>query len=254
MLNIDPLSLCILNTVFIVLVWLASVNSRYFNPDRKSIAEVSEEYPTSITPSNYTFSIWGVIYFFTGLFTIYQWTSYAQGQTTIITEVVSIWFTLSCITNVLWILAFQTKRMRVALVCIVATFLFLAVVYEHLMALGLPWDDPWTFIAVCMTFSIYTAWISVASLLNVLITFKGQAQSSVIGVAMITIAALESVFVAYYAQDPFFSAVICWALIGIWKGSDYMDEINKASVVLAIVAGLASIISLAYSIGNKWST
>jgi len=64
-------------------------------------AEVSDKYPTLVTPAGFTFAIWGIIYAFLALFIIYQ--ALPKNKDKPFLGQVSWFFGLSSVFNILWL-------------------------------------------------------------------------------------------------------------------------------------------------------
>jgi tryptophan-rich sensory protein len=68
-------------------------------------AEVSDAYPTLITPAGYTFAIWGVIYLLLGIFVVYQALPSQKGKD--FQRKIGWLFVVSSIMNIAWIFCWQ---------------------------------------------------------------------------------------------------------------------------------------------------
>jgi len=65
-------TLAVLNFIFFLLNIGASALTQVKAFNNKDVAEVSRLYPSLFTPANFTFSIWGLIYFSLFAFCIYH--------------------------------------------------------------------------------------------------------------------------------------------------------------------------------------
>ncbi len=180
--------------------------------------EVSDRFGVYFTPAGYVFAIWGLIYLGLIAFAIYQLLPRSRRSGNI--ERISSWFVLSCVLNSAWIVAWHYLYIGVALGIIVLLLLNLAVIYRKLnqKRQGVPREEK---IFVKAPFSIYLAWVSVATIANVFIFFdymnwndwllgEGIWTGLLIGIATI----LALTFVKVY-RDLLFGAVFVWAFIGI---------------------------------------
>ncbi|MFM2320422.1 MAG: hypothetical protein RLZZ215_3043, partial [Pseudomonadota bacterium] len=68
-----------------------------------TVADISAQYQTLLTPADYAFSIWGLIYLLLIGFLWYQWKTHALGQDEHSLAPAGIWFSLSNLFNGLWI-------------------------------------------------------------------------------------------------------------------------------------------------------
>lgn len=109
------------NSIFIIRIlnaisYLAMISVNIYGMTiENSIANISKKYPTWITPSNETFILmWSIIYITLGIFTLYQLCpityntqnrhSIHQSSFHLISHAVSVFFILTCIFNIAWIL------------------------------------------------------------------------------------------------------------------------------------------------------
>jgi len=60
------------NVFGFILVVIVNILANALPLNGKTIAEISDSYPTLIAPAGYVFSIWGIIYALLLVFTIYQ--------------------------------------------------------------------------------------------------------------------------------------------------------------------------------------
>ena len=67
----------------------------------KTTAQVSDAYPTLVTPAGYVFSIWSVIYVLLGVFAIAQ--ALPRDYARVYREKIGWLFVLSCIFNIAWL-------------------------------------------------------------------------------------------------------------------------------------------------------
>ena len=67
----------------------------------RNTAEISDRYPTLITPAGYVFSIWGVIYVLLGIFVVFQALPSERGKE--YQKRIGSLFLLSGIFNMMWL-------------------------------------------------------------------------------------------------------------------------------------------------------
>jgi len=89
-----------------------------------SAGGVSGLYPTFFTPAGFTFSIWGVIYFFNLLFIIYALVTGFSRRSEYPSDKIIYRYLLSCLVNIAWIFAWHYQAMILAM-CLMIIFLFL---------------------------------------------------------------------------------------------------------------------------------
>jgi hypothetical protein len=141
------------------------------NLNGPSIGEVSDRYPTLITPAGYAFSIWGLIYFLLLAFVAYQWHAYFHDRNQESLNKAGIWFSLANIANGLWVIAWTNEALgfSVMLIFLLLFFLVLLVLRLRLEI----WDAPLRMIAfVWWPVCIYIGWIILAVVINVAVYLK----------------------------------------------------------------------------------
>ena len=73
----------------------------------RNTAQVSNSFPTLITPAGYVFSIWGIIYILLGVFVVYQALPDQQGKG--FQSKIGWLFDLSCVLNIVWLFLWQSE-------------------------------------------------------------------------------------------------------------------------------------------------
>lgn len=199
--------------------------------------EVSDLYPNLFTPAGITFSIWSVIYLMLGGFIIQSW-RHVNGDT--ITRLLPS-FVITCLLNSTWILVWHNLLPAVSVVIMLLLLITLVTVFLKIQR-----DVPRTKINILFIvapFSIYFAWICVATIANVsawLTSLHADSLSStpqmwtIIMMVVATVIAIR-IFLKY--QSPEFTAVVFWALLGIflrWKGSEY-NLVQTGSIILMVL-------------------
>lgn len=208
--------------------------------------EVSDRFGVYFTPAGYVFAIWGLIYFGLIVFGIYQLLPRSRRSRNI--ENISPWFVLSCVLNSAWILAWHYLYIGVALGIIVLLLLNLAVIYAKLnqRRQGVPQEEK---ILLKATFSIYLAWIFVATIANVFIFFDYMSWNDWLfgeGIwtgLLIGICAILALIFVKYNRDILFAGVFVWALIGISVENNSGTEVLQviplvAAAVIVIGSGI----------------
>jgi translocator protein len=208
-----------------------------------STGKISDLYPSLFTPAGFTFSVWSVIYLLLIGFVAAQFRikneSYFQE--------LSLWFLLSCLANVSWILVwhhlFTTASVAVMLLLLYSLInIFLLLQKNKIKS----WVE-WVFIK--LPFLFYLSWICVATITNIsalLVALNwsgGFLSPEYWTMIMISVAALLGLFIAYKFKEPAFLLVLMWAFFGIysrWIGTEH-DVIAHTSriagIALAVMVG-----------------
>lgn len=201
--------------------------------------QVSDLYPSLFTPDGLTFSIWSVIYFLLAGFVVMSWLR--RDERTI--NRVLPWFTLTCVLNMSWILAWHHLLAPLSVFIMLMLLTTLSYIFRILHQSDS--NDTKQKFWVVLPFTIYLAWICVATIANIaalLISLGWQGGSispQLWTILMMTTAAALALKVTLDYRVPFFSAVVIWALFGIyfrWHSSSYSSITITALVLMTFLA------------------
>jgi hypothetical protein len=183
----------------------------------KNIGAVSRAYDTLFAPAGLTFAIWGVIYLWLLVWAGYQLFGVYAGKPAAVAanRQVGIWFVLSCVFNSLWLVAWLQERLGLSLVLMLGLLGSLLVIYLRQSEAGLTGGNTWLLGA---PFSIYLAWICVATIAN---TSAWLAQVAAFSapeawtMGMIGVATVLGAALTVLRADGFLPWVFIWAFWGI---------------------------------------
>jgi len=204
--------------------------------------EVSDMYPTLITPAGFTFSIWGVIYMFLLVFIVYQVLPKNRDQPFL--GQIGLLFALSGVCNVCWLFLWHYELVTYSLVLMFALLATLIWIYLRL-DIGRAAVSLKEMVLVHMPFSVYLGWISIATIANVSVALTAAGwdgwgiEPSTWAVVIICVALLLSLIMLAARKDVAFSFVVVWALVGILEKQSEHQTIVFASeigIVLLLVA------------------
>jgi hypothetical protein len=213
----------------------------------RNTAQVSNLYPSLITPPGYTFAIWGVIYLLLLLYIIFQ--ALPSQRNAFFQREVGYLFAISCGLNVAWLFLWQNDLIPLSLVLIVLLLVSLGMIYFRLNA-----DNDGRslkeMLFVNLGFSAYFAWICIATIADAaaLLVFLGFAGSGPGAAAMTVIAAIVVLCVTLYLivrkRDVGFALVSLWAIsaIALKSGQDATVMIAGVAVCLVIATGIGATI------------
>ncbi|MCX8188659.1 MAG: tryptophan-rich sensory protein [Nitrososphaeria archaeon] len=222
----------------------------------KNTAQVSDSYPTLITPAGYVFSIWGVIYILLGVYVVYQFFAFSLVEK--FQRRIGWLFVLSCIFNVIWLFLWQFEYLTLS---VILMFLLLAT----LISIYLRLDIGKSKVSITerlvfhLPFSVYLGWISIASIANVAVTlvslkWNGFSIDFTVWVTLIIIAVLLITLIMLVTRkDLAYALVVVWALLGISvKQSGNQTVVLLIEIcTLIIVLALIAIVLLAFIRGRK---
>ncbi|MFC6101657.1 hypothetical protein [Olivibacter domesticus] len=157
------------NMVALLITFLINYlsNTGVFNGT--TIANISNRYKNLLTPADYAFSIWGLIYIGLFAFVIYQAWLFARPDRAPQEKAamqVGIWFILSCIANCLWVLAWVYGYMGLSILIMVALLYALINIISNTNMERYTATLRETLL-VWWPFSLYAGWISLALAVNI---------------------------------------------------------------------------------------
>lgn len=200
-----------------------------------------------ITPANYAFAIWGVIYLGLITFGVYQALP-AQQQNPNLRRM-GFLLVVASLAQIAWVFLFQYRLFALSLVAMIGILLPLIGVYLRL-EIGkrrVSSKEKWF---VHIPLSIYLAWISVATIVNVALTLYSLAWSGwgispqVWSASALIAGAAIAATVSIMRSDIAFTLVIVWAFVAIAVR-------QAAQPLIAIAAGglaIALIVLLLFSV------
>jgi len=226
-----------MNLAAFVLVIAMNWASSNLQINGNTVASVSDGIPSLFTPAGYVFAIWGIIYLALGAFVIYG-VSKKQADNQLIDRI-GPWFVINSLLNMVWLVSWLMEWWLISLVIIALMLVTLIITYLRLNAFreDARGKDFWF---VLFPFSIYLAWISVATIANTSIIFAANGITS-LGVSgtfwtavMITVATLVSNLMVVLRRDWFFPLVVIWAVIGIAIANDGNTAILITAVAVVV--------------------
>ncbi|MCX7832039.1 MAG: hypothetical protein N2440_03970 [Actinobacteria bacterium] len=221
----------------------------------KLASEVSDKYQTLITPDNFTFSIWALIY---GSLAFYVLYSFLVGYSGVLKDdlinKIAIPFFISCIFNSIWLFAWQYEKIALSVFIIIG--LLLSLIYIAVKA-NINFFEKINFSkgVVFIPFSIYLGWVSVATIVNisaflVSLGFRGGRYEHIFAVVILSVAGLLSVLAIVLKNNIPFSLTVAWASFGIYsKASSLLNEKGQFAYKSVSYAALGVLIlSLIFSL------
>jgi len=210
----------------------------------RNTAQVSNSYPTLITPAGYVFSIWGIIYILLGVFIVYQALPSQQGKG--FQSKIGWLFVASSLLNCIWLFLWQFEFLTFTLLIMFLLLTSLIFIYVR-VGIGKIKAPIIEKLAVYVPFSIYLGWITIASVANVAtvlvsLNWGGFGLNAQIWTTLIVILVLIiTILVIATRKDIAFTLVIIWALVGIGfnHSSDqavfYLTEISALIVAMLLL-------------------
>jgi hypothetical protein len=184
----------------------------------QSTGAVSNKFDVLFTPAGYVFGIWGLLYLTWLLFAVFQLLPAQQRNPRLVR--VGHLFAMSGAANVAWLWLWHHEYFGLTVVVMLTLLGLLIACYLRL--------DAWRArvsrverICVDLPFSLYLAWISVATIANITIFLRHAGWSGwglpepAWAVIMIGVATCLGAVACLHRRDFAFAAVLAWAFIGI---------------------------------------
>lgn len=207
----------------------------------RNTGEISNLYPTLITPAGYVFSIWGLIYALLIGFVAFQALP-RQREKQFLSQI-SFLFVLSCMLNISWLFLWHYGQIVLSTIPMFALLITLVAIYLRL-DIGramIPFKER---VFIHLPFSVYLGWITVAAIANVAVALTAinwggwGLGNTAWAVIMIIVALFINLAVIGMRRDLAYSLVIIWALIGIIVKQAVNPSITiTAGVGIIIIVG-----------------
>jgi hypothetical protein len=210
--------------------------------------QISAFYPNAFVPAGFTFSIWGVIYLlllsYTIGFTYYTLKQEQYPKAFALIERINIYFLLTCVFNMSWIVAWHYLQIELSLVIMLLFLITLIQLFLKSNTIANALTSTQKFI-LQTPFIVYLGWISVATIANstaLLVAYQWNAfnVAPVYWSALMILIAivLAALMLKKFKAVPF-ALVVTWALWGIKasQGSVYplIQSITSVSVACLFV-------------------
>lgn len=191
-----------------------------------------------ITPANYAFAIWGVIYLGLIGFAVYQFLPMQKQHPKL--KPISYLLVLACVAQAIWVYLFLERLFALSVVAMVAILGCLIGIYLYLGHDRSPSpQDRWL---LRIPFSVYLGWISVATIVNVALALYSGGWNGwgispeVWTVLMLVIATGLGVALLRQRQDVAYALVLVWAFVAI--------AVKRADIPLILVSeiGLSALL------------
>lgn len=203
--------------------------------------DISDKYTSLFTPASFTFSIWAVIYLALAGFIIYQALS-AQRNSELVSRVSKL-FILSCAANIVWLFAWHFGFLVVSVIIMLAILASLIAIYRVLnISYGeASWGQR---LFLHLPFSLYTGWITVATVANISVLQNGMGWDDLLlsatnwTVLKLAVVGAICAWVVLRRGDSIYAGVIAWAAFGIMSKQIDNPMVAGAAMMLAAFAVL----------------
>jgi benzodiazapine receptor len=194
--------------------------------------DISDKYPTVITPAGWAFSIWGLIYVGLIGFSIFQ----LLGSKASAFVRVRMPYIVSCILNCAWILFWHHFHTGI---CALLITLLLASLFRVMIRL----EDPGSFVESILTkgvFGLYAGWLTVATLVNLvvyLVSCDVQLSATgwnVVGILCLAAAVVAALIVRVALRNFVYPLPIAWAAAGIGANQSGNTPVVVAAAITCV--------------------
>lgn len=218
--TISGIALPIATLIAILATLVVNALSNFFPPQGLNIGAIANTLlqGVRITPANYAFAIWGLIYLGLIAYGLYQLQPAQRCNPTI--RRVDWLLIMACLAQIAWVYLFTLRQFWLSVVAMLAILLPLIGAYRQLGIGTVPVsrDRQWR---AQVPFSIYLGWISVATVVNIASAlysagWDGSGLSAEAWTAlMLIVSGMIAAIVVLQRADVAFTSVFVWAYIAI---------------------------------------
>jgi len=205
----------------------------------RTTGQVSDLYPTLVTPAGYVFAIWGVIYILLLAFVTYQ--ALPSKKDKPFQKQIGALFILSSLLNCVWLFLWQYNFITESVIVMFALLATLIAIYLRLNIgkAKIPLKEK---LLIHLPFSVYLGWITIAAIANVasalvFINWNGFGLSpETWAVTALMVALVITLAVIVTRRDIAYSLVIVWALGGIAvKQNASQNIVTTVEIAIAVI-------------------
>ena len=239
---------------FIITLAINSLaNTTVFNG--RTTGQVSDLYPTLVTPAGYVFAIWGIIYVLLLAFVIYQ--ALPSQKDKLFQKQIGLIFILSSLFNCVWLFLWQYDFITESVVVMFALLASLIAIYLRLN-IGKAKVSLKEKLLVHLPFSVYLGWITIAAIANVASALVSAnwggfgLSPETWAVTVLIIALVITLAVIVKRRDIAYSLVIVWALGGIAvKQNTSQNVVTTAEIAIGVILFVLALAIAIYRLRYK---
>ncbi|MBM7540985.1 TspO/MBR family protein [Amphibacillus cookii] len=222
-----------LNVIFLAAVIVINSLANILPINGLTTGMISDRLQVLFTPAGYVFSIWSVIYLALAIWVGRQWPEHRRDLGIYLHTHYLFW--LTCILNITWILLWHYLYFGATVVVMLALLVSLIILYKKVQRRAIRLFD-------LISFSLYLAWISVATITNIsyyLVEIgwnRFGLSDQVWTIGLLIISACLAIGFRYRQNDLIYPLVFVWAIIGI--GVENQGRYPVVSSVAYVVVGV----------------
>jgi hypothetical protein len=235
------------NLVAFAVVILLNVLSNALPINDQTMPEISAKYPSLFTPAGFTFSIWGVIYLTLLIFVVWQALPTQRSNAKV--AGISKYFQVNCLMNAVWIVVWHYDLLALSFVVMLVILTTLILIYRSLIAT----IDTAPFVehlVLYLPFSLYTGWITLATIANLSVLQNGYGWDNVWLTAVqwtllkLAVAGAIGARMVLHHRDIPFALVVAWGAYGISVMQSEAPEVSAAATTLSLLALILVVIDV----------
>lgn len=221
------------------LVIVVNVLSNVLPINDQTMSEISAKYPSLFTPAGFTFSIWGVIYLSLMLFVVYQALPSQRGNQAIAR--IGPLFKINCVANGAWLVAWHYDLLYLSLFLMLVLLATLVLIYRAILD-QLEFATLSQHLALHLPFSLYTAWITLATIANISVVQTGNGWDNLgltaISWTLLKLAVAGAIGATMVIRfgDAVFVIVVAWAAYGIAVMQSATPQVSGGATTLALLS------------------
>lgn len=239
----------IVNLVAILAAFGINVFANINPPNGLTIGAISNQLFGNllITPANYAFAIWGIIYLGLISFAIYQ--VLPNQRNSILLEKLGYKIAIASIAQIFWVFAFLYRQFGLSLILMLVILGALIAGYLAINSQIKSLKQKWL---VAIPLSIYLGWISVATVVNFAtvltdINWDGWGiDPQVWTVIILLVVGIIGIIIALQ-KNIAFTSVYIWALIAIGVKNSNNTSIMFSAIIVATILGLVLLYRLIFN-------
>ncbi len=207
--------------------------------------DISDKYPTMVTPAGYAFSIWSLIYAGLVAFSIFQLLPANISRFRSLRSP----YIFTCALNCAWLYFWHAEQ-------IVICFVIIAALWAMLLVINYIVREPETFAAVWIVkapFGIYFGWVTAAMVVNFAVMLKylqielTRSTETVLAVVLMLAVAAVAIAVRAKLRNYFYPFAVAWALTAIsvkQSGNTMVVVAGAVGVIACLIASLSFVMNM----------
>lgn len=218
--------------ISVIAVNYLSVTGLFNNLTQK---DVSEMFPTLITPATFAFSIWGVIYLLVFISLGIMIFRNKEKEYDEAIQTFSILFWISCLANILWNVTFLYLNLVLSSLMIFILLISLTEIVRKLSRI-----DSLPKFLLPLTFGMYAGWVLIATVINIAATlvqmkWVGFGLDAQVWTNIILVIALLIVFiVTLKTKNAILVVPVAWGYFAIYKEHTHIISLIGIFILLGI--------------------